>query len=326
MHAALAPTAADVLFTGDLNGDLLACSRRRGDSAVRQCEHPDLRAVAVTIQALAGFVRHDFLPKLCQPLRSTPVPEPADGAGWFTPDQEPGPMSAYFWAELRNLPRCEPGSAACTGAQVEQRLNAQSETARRSTRSIPTYIRRCRSVPPAPSIGAGLRQCRSPTILAQSGVPAGNQKLGVRSPIGIACLCSRTRTASGSRRASSPPAAAELNALIASAHTSRRVPGRRRPSSMRCRLGHDELADVQQGLSRRALLATPPGRTSGNVRDLRPVLSVQLRGARPWPVHVPTAAAPSPAVPYARCRRQHLDWIEPVVCEPHHHISAAARR
>lgn len=133
----------------------------------------------------------------------------ADGTGWFTPDQ----VNQGRWAYAQ---RC----AACHGANLEgsgaPALKGPTFNAQWNSKTLHQFYAYVHSQMPLG--GAGTLKGQDYVnvvayILAQSGVPAGNQKLGVRSPMDRVLVLSDEQTASGPG-APLPAGPLKLNELI----------------------------------------------------------------------------------------------------------------
>ena len=132
----------------------------------------------------------------------------ADGTGWFTPDQ--ANQGRWTYAQ-----RC----ATCHGANLEgagaPALKGTAFNAQWNGKTLHEFYQYVHSQMPLGAAGNLKGQDYVNIvayILAQSGVPAGNQKLGLRSPMDRALVLSDGQTAAGP--APGPAAPAKLNELI----------------------------------------------------------------------------------------------------------------
>jgi alcohol dehydrogenase (cytochrome c) len=214
-------------------------------------------------------LRFAALPAALLMLLLASQPARADGTGWFTPDQ----VNQGRWAYEQRCGTCHGANLAGAGAPG---LKGAAFNAQWNGKTLHEFYSYVHSQMPLGAAGTLKGQDYVNVvayILAQSGVPAGNQKLGMRSPMDRVLVLSDAQTASAPAPVG-PAAPAKLNELIGPL---------KQPSSSGPTQAELDAADsattnwlmYNKGYrgERYSLLRRV---NAGNVRNLRPVCMYQL--------------------------------------------------
>src|SRR5262249_25904112 len=144
-------------------------------------------------------------------LAALSPPARADGTGWFTPDQ----ANQGRWGYAQRCATCPGATLGGSGAPA---LKGTAVNAQGNGKTVPEFYQYVHAQMPLGAAGNLKGQDYINVvayILAQSGVPAGNQRLSVRSPMERVLVLSDAQTASGP--APGPAATPiKLNELIGS--------------------------------------------------------------------------------------------------------------
>ncbi|MGH6623286.1 MAG: c-type cytochrome, partial [Burkholderiaceae bacterium] len=156
----------------------------------------------LTLGAIAAFT-------LAAPLS----PASADGTGWFTPDQ----AQQGRWAYGQHCATCHGPNRAGSGAPALKGTSFNAQWNGKTLQQFYSYVHNQMPLGAAGSLKGQDYVNVVAFILAQSGVPAGNTKLTIRSPMDRVLVLSDTQTAAGPGAGAGggvPAGAVQLNVAL----------------------------------------------------------------------------------------------------------------